>query len=126
MPTPPSLSTSSAVEVIEPGRSLSPRRRVLPVKYTVQPASPSPRAMPLPIPRLDPVTTATFPFRELGKVCPARLQERKQASKEMFWPTEPQRAARMTRYHPIDWCVLLDKNRVGGRANHGPCLERLN
>ena len=62
MPRPPILDTSSAVEVTEPGRVLSPFWNVFPVTYTVQPSSPRPRATPFPIPRLAPVTRATFPF----------------------------------------------------------------
>src|ERR1700692_3529263 len=42
-------------------RGSSELSRLRAVTYTVAPASPNPSAMPLPTPRLAPVTTATFP-----------------------------------------------------------------
>jgi len=54
--------TSSAVPVIVPGQRLPPISRVDPVKYMTAPARPSSSAIPFPISRVAPVTTATLPF----------------------------------------------------------------
>ena len=56
-PVPPASVTLAAV--VSMVSSPSPVER--PVMYTVAPASPRPIAMPRPMPRLDPVTTATLP-----------------------------------------------------------------
>src|SRR6266571_3550437 len=63
MPWPPALVTSSAVSSIVSGRSSGLRecRVVRPVTYTVAPPEPSSTAMPLPAPRVPPVTSATCP-----------------------------------------------------------------
>src|SRR4051812_7974030 len=54
---------SSAVSATVPGNG--PALTVRPVTYTVAPAAPSSVAMPFPMPRLAPVTTATWPSRGL-------------------------------------------------------------
>src|SRR5690349_5878301 len=60
MPSPPSSSIIAAVSPTVPG-SGPPSPVVRPVTYTVAPAAPSSSAMPLPMPRLAPVTTAILP-----------------------------------------------------------------
>src|SRR4030095_13509280 len=64
IPFPPIAVTASAVEeTVPPSLPVSVfSLTVRPVTYTVAPASPSPRAIPFPTPRLAPVTTATFPL----------------------------------------------------------------
>src|SRR6516162_2593533 len=65
MPLPPAAVISSAVSSAVPG-SAPGVLRVRAVTYTVAPASPSPMAVPLPSPRLAPVTRATLPASGLA------------------------------------------------------------
>jgi hypothetical protein len=51
--------TDAAAAWIVPGSGAAPSCSVRPVTNTVNPAAPSASAMPLPAPRLAPVTTAT-------------------------------------------------------------------
>ena len=64
MPVPPRNSISAAVSPTVPANGCVPAEAVRPVTYTVAPCSARARAMPLPIPRLAPVTTATRPVNE--------------------------------------------------------------
>ena len=66
MPVPPRISTSAAVSPTVPANGCVPAGRS-PVTYTVAPCSAKARAMPLPIPRLAPVTTATRPANERSR-----------------------------------------------------------
>src|SRR5215472_9206255 len=61
IPSPPARVTSSAVSSIVPGREPGLAVVERPVTYTAAPASPNPIAIPLPMPRVAPVTIATFP-----------------------------------------------------------------
>src|SRR5205085_5067825 len=63
MASPPAAVIISAVSSIVSGRPYGDRlpRTLLPVQYTIAPASPRARAIPRPAPRVAPATTATCP-----------------------------------------------------------------
>src|SRR5438105_7758830 len=95
MAAPPAAAIISAVSSIVSGRPYGERlpRTLLPVQYTVAPASPSARAMPRPAPRVAPATTAIRPasgvFARLKPrapsvcdrpICLSRRRRRREAS----------------------------------------------
>src|SRR5208282_434236 len=94
MPRPPCFVTSSAVANTVPPNGLSPALPLRPVIYTVAPAAPSAIAIPLPTPRLAPVTRQTRPFSMLD---PCQMMSRDKA--EGHCRTERRARAGVARTH---------------------------